>query len=167
MATTEDFAEVEWVVICDAAHGAGLAMMLVGSSGLFGSMKEMLVAGRTAASAAQNENELIRAICAPMAMRAMQTRLAEVMSVERGQDPRLVLREKSVEWLRDALVVLQKKAPGDVAAYRDWVLGFANDIANAASEGGLLGVQGERVSAEEAEFLAAIRAVFAEGAAAE
>jgi hypothetical protein len=161
MATPEDFAEVEWAVVCDAAHGAGLAMMLVGSSGLVGSMKEMLVAGRTAANAAQHDNELIRAMCAPEAMRAMQTRVAEVMSAERGLDPRLVLRERAVEWLREAVTVVQKKAPGDLEAYRDWVLGFANDIANAASEGGLLGVQGEKVSAEEAEFLASIRAVFA------
>ncbi len=162
MATAEDFAEVEWAVVCDAAHGAGLAMMLVGSSGLVGSMNEMLVAGRTAANAAQHENELIRAICTPEAMRAMQSRVADVLSAERGQDPRLALREKSVGWLQEAVVVLQKKAAGDLAAYRDWVLGFASDIANAGSEGGLLGMRGERVSAEEAKFLAAIRAVFAE-----
>ncbi len=160
MATAEDFAEVEWAVVCDAAHGAGLAMMLLGSSGLIGSMKEMLVAGRTAANAAQHESELIRAICSPEAMSAMQTRVADVMSGEHGQDPRLVLREQSVNWLHEAVVVLRKKAPGDLVAYQYWVLGFASDVANAASEGGLLGVQGEKVSAEEARFLSTIRAVF-------
>lgn len=158
MATADDFAEVEWAVVCDAAHGVGLAMMLVGSSGLVGSMKEMLVAGRTAANAAQHPNELIRAICTPEAMRAMQSRMADVMSAESGQDPRLVLREKTVEWLREAVLVLQKKAAGDLEAYREWVLGFADEVANAGSEGGLLGVRGEKVSAEEAAFLASVRA---------
>lgn len=160
MATAEDFAEVEWAVICDAAHGAGMAMMLVGSSGLVGSMREMLVAGRTAANAAQHESELVRAMCAPEAMRAMQTRLADVMSETPGSDPRGVLRDKSVQWLREAVAVLRKKAPDEVAAYQKWVVGFASDVANAASEGGLLGISGEKISAEEARYLAAIRAVF-------
>lgn len=161
MATAEDFAEVEWAVICDAAHGAGMAMMLLGSSGLVGSMKEMLVAGRTAANAAKHESELIRAMCAPEAMRAMQARLADVMSGSPGQDPRRVLRERSLEWLHEAVGVLGKKAPDEVAAYRDWVVGFANEVANAASEGGLLGIGGEKVSAEEAQYLGALRAVLA------
>ena len=30
MANAEDFAENEWAAVCAAAHGAGLAMMLVG-----------------------------------------------------------------------------------------------------------------------------------------
>jgi hypothetical protein len=159
MATAEDFAEVEWAAICDAAHGVGLAMMLLGSSGLVGSMKEMLVAGRTAANAAQHESELIREMCGAEAMRGMQTRVADVMSGERNVDPRRVLREQSVVWLREAVAVLRKKAPEDLAAYEQWVLAFASDVANAGSEGGLLGVGGEKVSAEEAQFLATIRAV--------
>jgi hypothetical protein len=35
-------------------------------------------------------------------------------------------------------------------------------VANAASEGGPLGVRGEKVSAEEAALLASLRGVFAE-----
>lgn len=160
MATAEDFAEIEWAVICDAAHGAGLAMMLAGGSGLIGSMKEMLVAGRTSASGSQHENELIRAMCAREAMGAMQTRVSDVMSAERGSDPRVVLRLRSLQWLREAVAVLEKKAPEDLASYRAWVLGFAGEVANAASEGGLFGIGGEKVSAAEAEFLASIRDVF-------
>jgi hypothetical protein len=161
MATAEDFAEVEWAVICDAAHGAGMTMMLLGSSGLVGSMKEMLVAGRTAANAAKHESELIRAICEPEAMRAMQKRVADVLSEGHGGDPRRALREKSLDWLGEAVEVLRKKAPEELGAYREWVAGFASEVAHAASEGGLLGIRGEKVSVEEAQYLSALRAILA------
>jgi hypothetical protein len=162
MANAEDFADAEWAVICDAAHAAGLAMMLVGSSGLWGSLREMLVAGRLEAGGAEHASSLIQGICAPESMRAMQTRLTAVMAAPHGQDPRVVLRDQALVWLREALAVLQRKAPEELAAYRGWVLEFAAQVANVASEGGPLGIRGERVSAEEAALLASLRGVFAE-----
>jgi hypothetical protein len=160
MANAENFAEAEWAVICDAAHAAGLAMMLVGSSGLVGSLREMLVAGRTAAGGARDASELIRALCAPAAMQAMQTRVAEAISGGEGEDPRAILRERALGWLGEAVAVLRRKAPEELVAYRTWVLGFAGRVAAAGSEGGPLGIRGERVSAEEADLLASLRAVF-------
>ena len=156
MANAEDFAETEWAAICDAAHGAGLAMMLVGSSGLVGSMKEMLVAGRTAAAGAEHPSELIRALCTPKAMGAMRTRVAAVWQV--GADPRLALEQTVIHWLKEAVEALRTKAPEDLEAYRVWVLGFADSVANAGAEGSFLGIGGEKVSAEEARFLASVRA---------
>jgi hypothetical protein len=57
--------------------------------------------------------------------------------------------------------VLRRKAPEELVAYRSWVLGFAGRVAAAGSEGGALGIRGERVSAEEAALLESLRAVFA------
>ncbi len=155
MANAEDFAENEWAAVCAAAHGAGLAMMLVGSSGLVGSMKEMLVAGRTAAAGAEHASELIRAMCTPEAMGAMRVRVAAVWEV--GTDPRVALQARVIAWLHEAVAALRVKAPEDLETYRDWVLGFADSVANAGSEGSFLGIGGEKVSAEEARFLAAVR----------
>ena len=161
MANAEDFAEAEWAVICDAAHAAGLAMMLVGSSGLWGSLREMLVAGRTAVGGARDASELIRSVCAPAAMQAMQTRVAEAISGGEGEDPRAILRERALAWLGEAVAVLRRTAPEELVAYRSGVLGFAGRVAAAGSEGGPLGIRGERVSAEEAALLESLRAVFA------
>ena len=101
MANSEDFAETEWAAICDAAHGAGLAMMLVGGSGLVGSMREMLVAGRTSAAGAEHANELIRGLCTAAVMGAMRVRVAAVWQV--GVEPRLALQEAVIGWLREAV----------------------------------------------------------------
>jgi hypothetical protein len=161
MATREDFAEVEWAVICDAAHSAAFAMMLVGHSGLFGSMKEMLVAGKTAAAGLASDSELVRAICQPEAMGLMRERLTEAMTEAEGMDPREVLAGKAVEWLREALPIVKKKAPEDAEAYQRWVLESAETMANASKEGGFLGIGGERVSPAEAALLAALRAAVA------
>lgn len=161
MATREDFAEVEWAVICDAAHAAGFAMMLVGHSGLFGSMKEMLVAGRTAAAGLSSESELVRAICQPEAMAPMRERLTEAMTDAEGLDPRDILAGKAVEWLQEAVAVVRKKAPEDAEAYQQWVIESAETMANASKEGGFLGMGGQRVSDAEAALLAALRAAVA------
>ena len=155
MANSEDFAETEWAAICDAAHGAGLAMMLVGGSGLVGSMREMLVAGRTSAAGAEHANELIRGLCTAAVMGAMRVRVAAVWQV--GVEPRLALQEAVIGWLREAVAALRAKAPEDLDTYREWVLGFADSVAHAGSEGSFLGIGEEKVSAEEARFLASVR----------
>ena len=49
------------------------------------------------------------------------------------------------------------RAPGELEGYREWVLGFADSAANAGSEGSFLGIGGEKVSAEEARFMASVR----------
>jgi hypothetical protein len=51
---------------------------------------------------------------------------------------------------------LKAKAPAEVGAYRGWILGIADKVANAAEEGGFLGFGGVRVSEEEQKMIAAI-----------
>ena len=86
----------------------------------------------------------------------MRTRVAAVWQV--GKDPRLALQEAVVHWLKDAVAALLAKAPEELETYRVWVLGFADSVANAGSEGRFLGIGGEKVSAEEARFLELVRA---------
>jgi len=125
MANAEDFAEKEWAAICDAAHGAGLAMMLVGSSGLVGSMKEMLVAGRTAAAGAEHASELIRAICTPEAIGAMRVRVAAVWEV--GTEPRAALQAKVIRCLHEAVAALTVQLSAE-DWYRVWVASMGHGV---------------------------------------
>ena len=48
------------------------------------------------------------------------------------------------------------KAPGDAAAFKDWLRQISQHVADAAKEGGFLGIGGVRVSEAEKATLAEI-----------
>ena len=55
-----------------------------------------------------------------------------------------------------AALVDERSEPSDAAAYKEWSVAIARQVAEAAKEGGFLGFGGERVSAEERAMLARI-----------
>ena len=60
--------------------------------------------------------------------------------------------KRSLENLREVSAILDAKAPGDAAAYKAWLQGISQKVAEAAKEGGTLGFGGVQVS--DAEKLA-------------
>jgi hypothetical protein len=54
-------------------------------------------------------------------------------------------------------ILKAKASPEESDAYRKLIYGVAEQVANAASEGGFLGFGGTRVSAGEESFLAELR----------
>jgi hypothetical protein len=61
-------------------------------------------------------------------------------------------REALIGNLREVSALLDAKAPGDAAAYKAWLQGISQKVAEAAKEGGTLGFGGVQVS--DAEKLA-------------
>lgn len=57
---------------------------------------------------------------------------------------------------RAALAALRAKSPGDVGAYQSFSKQLAERVAQAAKEGGFLGIGGERVSESEKKMLASL-----------
>ncbi len=156
MATKADFAEVEWKFVANAPHLASMAVMMAGASGLFGSLKEAVVAAKGVFDATGNANELIRSIASKDEMQAAQSRIREEIGNIGDQDPKAWVRGHALSELREAVAMLQRKAPDDLADYRAWVNSLADGVANAAKEGAFLGFGGERVSAAEKQMMAEI-----------
>jgi hypothetical protein len=69
--------------------------------------------------------------------------------------------ERILGTIKDGLAVVKAKSPADAAAYRNMVLSVAQKTAEAAKEGGFLGIGGTQVSKEEQAALEAIRAALA------
>jgi hypothetical protein len=68
------------------------------------------------------------------------------------------LRENGIQRLRDAVALLEAKAtPEEVGAYRGFVVGLAQRVAEAHKEGGVLGVGGEEVGEAEQAALEEIK----------
>jgi hypothetical protein len=66
------------------------------------------------------------------------------------------MKTKSVEELRQVSALLTAKAPGDAAAFKDWLRHISQSTAEAASEGGSLFGGGVQVSDAEKATLTEI-----------
>src|SRR5260370_17391500 len=52
------------------------------------------------------------------------------------------IKAKCIETLRKAGAVVDAKAPGDAAAFKSWLREISQHVAEAAKEGGFLGIAG-------------------------
>ncbi len=63
----------------------------------------------------------------------------------------------AIEAMKHAASIVEATAPGEAAAYRQWLAGISERVASAAKEGGLLGFGGVLVSDDEQAALDQIR----------
>ena len=66
------------------------------------------------------------------------------------------IKAKCIETLRQAGAVVDTKAPGDAAAFKGWLRQISQQVAEAATEGGFLGIGGVPVSEGEKATLTEI-----------
>jgi hypothetical protein len=145
-------------MLLDVPPLVGTAVMVAGRSGL-GSIKEAMAvaSGVLDAKHGYESNELIQALLDARINDKERSHL-ETFSDNpyRGRPPEEI-KEMTVEKCREVSALLQHKStPGEAAEFKAWALAVGKKVANAAKEGGFLGIGGERVSAEEADVLAAV-----------
>jgi hypothetical protein len=68
-------------------------------------------------------------------------------------------QQSALEAVRKAATFVATQDPGHSASYRHWVEGLARTVAEAALEGGFMGIGGEPVSSEERTLLDEIVAI--------
>ena len=123
MAKKDDFSEQEWETLRKGAMGSGL-LVSISERGFFDSFKEAGALAKHVAKARENQSsELLRDLAG-----------------ERGTGFGVTDRPSEVEKetlaaLRSATALLQQKAPDEVAPYREFVLGMARSVADAAGGG--------------------------------
>ena len=66
------------------------------------------------------------------------------------------IKAKCIDTLRKAGAVVDAKAPGDAVAFKSWLREISQHVAEAAREGGFLGIGGVAVSEAEKATLAEI-----------
>jgi hypothetical protein len=125
MAKKADFTPEEWQRILSLPQVASLYLALASPSNPVGLAQEMIAStkGIVEALKSSSGNELIDAVAA------------------------------DIRACRDVAALLSQEAPGDAQQYKQWVYQAAQNSANAAKEGGVFGIGGERVSEAEASAL--------------
>jgi hypothetical protein len=160
MADKSNFTPDEWKVLLQSMIAAGTAVTAAEPSGLFGLLKESFAGGTALAKANSDPgaNPLIKAVVADFATAdGSAARDALKNQFKGGKLPQI--KDTCIETLRQAAAIVNAKAPGDAAAFKGWLQQISQHVAEAAKEGGFLGIGGVPVSDAEKATLNEISSV--------
>ena len=125
---------------------------------LWGALKEAF-ANSSALAAAKSDagsNELIKAVVADFETKEGRSAVQEALRKQLAGAKPAEAVQRSLANLREVSAVLDAKAPQDAAAFKTWLRAISQNVAEASSEGGFLGVGGVKVSDAEKATLADI-----------
>ena len=158
MANKQSFTPEEWTTLLESPMIAGMAVSAAEPSGLWGALKEAfasssaLVAAKTDAGA----NELVKAVVADFETSQGRSEIQDALRKRfEGAKPADVV-QRSLSSLGEVSRLLDAKAPNDAAAFKDWLRGISQKVAEASKEGGFLGFGGVQVTDAEKATLADI-----------
>jgi len=151
MADKSNFTSEEWKLLLESVMMAGIAVTAADPSGLWGLLKESFASGSELAKAKMDPgtNPLIKAVVADFYSDEGRATARDGLKEKlKGLKP-ADIPAKCIETLRQVPAVVDAKAPGDAAAFKGWLRQISQHVAEAATEGGLLGIGGVRVSDAE------------------
>jgi len=155
MANKQSFTPEEWTKVLESMMLAGMAVSAAEPSGWWGTIKEAF-ASRSAIGSKGQSNELISAVIAELEMAEGRSVIQEALRKRvAGAQPAEVV-QRSLDTLREVSAILDAKAPDEAAAFKAWLGGISQKVAEASMEGGFLGFGGVRVSDAEKATLADI-----------
>ena len=158
MTTQADYTPEEWTALVRSPFVAAMAITFADPGGPIEIVKETAAALRTVTEAVAGQPELLAAVKADALAQAQAHENPLADFKPRGADA----RQQVVEELRSVNAILSAKATADeAAAFRAWLVGAAQASANAAKEGGFLGIGAVQVSEREQQMLDELAAVLA------
>jgi len=148
------FTDEEWVRVRRAPTVAGMAISLADPGGPIELTKETMATLRSIGSPPSQEELLVAVSQEVMAMgQRRENPMAGFKVDDPGQAGAQVLRE-----LQDALDLVRAKATAEEAdAFARWMVAVAQDAADAAKEGGFMGIGAKQVSEGEQRMLEQLR----------
>ena len=157
MLTKNDFPAADWNTLRDTQHLVGLATLMAESSGL-GTIKESIALAQGIMENQSSEFPFIRDLTGKTEMEAAQGSLRQRLGGPEAKPTKEGLQQLALEQVRASMTILSGKASKEESdAYSKLLYGLADTVANAAKEGGFLGVGGTRVSPGEQRFLDQLR----------
>ena len=152
------FTPDEWKLLLESVMMASIAITAAEPHGLWGLLQESFAGGAELAKAKidPGADALIKAVVVDFGT-------AEGRSIARdglkekftGSKPPEI-KAKCIDTLRQVAEVVDTTAPGDAIAFKTWLRQISQHVAEAAKEGGFLGIGGVAVSDAEKATLAEI-----------
>src|SRR5499433_971637 len=151
MPDKSNFTPDEWKLLLESVMMAGIAVSAAEPSGLWGLLKESFAEGRALVTAKMDPgaDALIKAVVADFETSEGRSAARDGLKEKLAGSKPAEIKAKCIETLRQAGALIDAKAPGDAAAFKGWLRQISQHVAEAATEGGFLGIGG--VSVSEAE----------------
>ena len=153
----DQLTDEQWSAICAAPQLVLLAVSAAGGSRL-DTVLERSAGRRSIENGRNNDHPLIRAMAAPDAIETAEASVESTAYDEAGalrnSDDLLALATSSVRAAGD--VLRHTGGELDVYAYREFVVGIARAVSEAAREGDFIGLGGRLVSDGERAVIAAV-----------
>jgi MoxR-like ATPase len=151
MTTKRDFSSEEWRRILAAPMVAGAAITAADPSGLWGLMKEGMAGGWALLEAKQHAgaHPLASAIAEDFATGDARAQAREHLQTTFKGAGSSDVKTRAIDELRSVASLLRRKSPAEAEAFTEWLQEVALKVAEAAKEGGILGVGGVAVSDAE------------------
>jgi hypothetical protein len=148
-ATIASYGE-SWKQVVSGPVAALFAVSTADLSGPIGSVKEAQAAGRALLEAAKQAD--------PTSV--LSTAFSAGLTVDMASQVKQLApsSDKLLDVIKSGAAAVGAKSPGELQAYKNTILSVAQATAEAAKEGGFLGIGGTLVSKEEQAALAAIKA---------
>lgn len=151
MSTKADYTTEEWNSIAAAPFLAGLFISMSDPSGIAGVTKEALAVGRSLADPkAAGDTEVLTSLAESLKAGGFSGR-PQMPDLPKGD--KAAARAAMIRHIQAASAAIASKSPAEAEAYKSWLVAAAQSVAEAAKEGGFLGIGGTRVSEEEQSAL--------------
>ncbi len=158
MANKQSFTPEEWTKVLQSPILVGIAVSAADPSGVWGTLKEAFASSSALASAKLDagSNELVRAVAADFETAEARSDLQKALRECFADAEPVDCVQRSLANLREVSSILDAKAPSDAAAFKGWLVSIGQKVAQAATEGAIMGIGGVPVSDAENETLADI-----------
>jgi hypothetical protein len=158
MADKSTFTSDEWKTLLESVMAAGLAVTAAEPHGLWGLLQESFASGKMLAKAKMDtgSNPLVKAVVEDFATSEGRSTSRDGLQEQLSGKKPAELKTACIEILGKVDGILSAKAPGDAAAFKSWLRQISQSVAEAATEGGFLGIGGVAVSDAEKATLAEI-----------
>ena len=161
MSLKDEFSTQEWFQVMTGPGRAGAAVVAASPSGLTGLLAEAqaIAASIRESVSKTGRTPLMEAMAADLLGTGPSRDEIKEMQGERPHNLQETV-DQNVQAVRQAVwLVSAKTSPEDARAYQDMLMQVAERTAQAAKEGGFLGIGGEQVSDKEREVLAELQGV--------
>ncbi len=147
-----DFSENEWNQLLKASEMTAFYISHSSPSGMMGIIKEMMAATNQVVSAIRKStgNSLVDELAADIKLRVDQGVKMEPPMLMGGTEN---IKDQCLQYFRDLSALVTAKAPEEADGFKTWLYDVAKKSAEAANEGGFLGMGGEKVNAAESAAL--------------
>ncbi|MCB1484656.1 MAG: hypothetical protein KDJ17_07175 [Hyphomicrobiaceae bacterium] len=151
MANKQSFTAEEWNKILESVALAGVAVTAADPNGLLGTFKESFASANAVISAKKNAeaSDLVKAVVADFESSEGRHRIRDALKARLAGAKPGDVSKRCLDALSEASSLLDAKAPKEAAAFKSWLRAISDRVAEAASEGGVLGFGGAKVSDKE------------------